>query len=82
MNKESNRHVVPSSDRGGWDVVAPDASRASSHHNTQAEAQAAARAIVHNQGGVEVVTHRRNGQIRDSDTIAPGRDPFPPRDKK
>ena len=51
-------------------------------HSTQAEAQAAARAIVHNQGGGEVVTHRPNGQIRDSDTIAPGHDPFPLRDKK
>lgn len=82
MSNENNRHVVPNSGRGGWDVVAPDASRASSHHNTQAEAQAAARAIVHNQGGGEVVTHRPNGQIRDSDTIAPGHDPFPPRDRK
>ena len=80
MSNPNNRHVVPSGD--GWDVVAPDASRASSHHDTQAEAIARAREIVHNAGGGEVVTHRPNGQIRDSDTVPPGNDPFPPRDKK
>lgn len=63
MSNENNRHVVPNSGRGGWDVVAPDATRASSHHNTQAEAQAAARAIVHNQGGGEVVTRDRRRRV-------------------
>jgi hypothetical protein len=82
MSSKNNRHVVPNSGRGGWDVKAPGASRASSHHDTQASAERAARAIVHNRGGGEVVTHRPNGQIRDSDTVAPGRDPFPPRDTK
>lgn len=82
MSKSNNRHVVPNSGRNGWDVVAPGAQRVSSHHATQAEAQAAARRIVHNVGGGEVVTHRPNGQIRDSDTVAPGNDPFPPADKK
>lgn len=63
MSKSNNRHVVPNSGRNGWDVVAPGAQRVSSHHATQAEAQAAARRIVHNVGGGEVVTHRPNGQI-------------------
>ena len=82
MSKSNNRHVVPNSGRNGWDVVAPGAQRVSSHRSTQAEAQAAARRIVHNVGGGEVVTHRPNGQIRDSDTVAPGNDPFPPADKR
>jgi hypothetical protein len=82
MSKPSNRHVVPNKDRGGWDVVAPGADRASSHHRTQAEAESAARQIVRNGGGGEVVTHRPNGQIRDSDTVAPGNDPHPPHDTK
>lgn len=30
----------------------------------------------------EVITHGRDNKIRNSDTIAPGNDPFPPRDKK
>ena len=80
MSKQSNRHVVPKGD--GWSVVKPGSERASARHDTQAEAQAAARRIVHNAGGGEVVTHGRDGRIRDSDTVAPGRDPFPPRDAK
>jgi Uncharacterized protein conserved in bacteria (DUF2188) len=82
MTKPNNRHVVPNSDRGGWDVKAPGADRSSKHHDTQADAIDTARRIVHNHGGGEVVIHRQNGQIRDSDTVAPGNDPFPPADKK
>jgi hypothetical protein len=77
----NNRHVVPNPN-GGWDVKAPGAGRASSHHGTQAEAGRRAHEIVRNQGGGEVVIHRPNGQIRDADTVAPGNDPFPPRDRK
>ena len=76
-----NRHVVPGRD-GGWDVKAPGSRRASSHHPTQADAERRAKEIVGNSGGGEVVIHRPNGQIRDKDTVAPGNDPFPPRDKK
>lgn len=81
MSKSGNRHVVPNPD-GGWDVKKPGASRASSHHDTQAEALDRGREIVRNAGGGELVTHNRQGQIRDSDTIAPGNDPNPPRDTK
>jgi len=76
----AKRHVV--SREGGWAVKAPNASRASSTHATQAEAIAAARQVVRNSGGGELVIHGRDGRIRDSDTVSPGRDPFPPRDKK
>ncbi len=75
------RHVTPNSD-GGWDVQKPDASRASSHHRTQAQAIDRARDIARNVGGGEVVIHDRAGRVRDSDTVAPGNDPFPPRDRK
>jgi uncharacterized protein YdaT len=77
----NNRHVVQNPG-SGWDVKAPGAQRASSHRDTQAEAINRAREIVHNAGGGEVITHRQDGRIRDSDTIAPGNDPFPPRDTK
>jgi hypothetical protein len=77
----NERHVTPGDD-GGWDVEKPGANRASSHHDTQAEAINRAREIVHNSGGGEVVIHGRDGRIRDSDTIAPGNDPNPPRDRK
>jgi hypothetical protein len=78
---KQNRHVVPSP-TGGWDVKAPGAKRASSHHPTQSAAERRAKEIVGNVGGGEVVVHRPNGQIRDSDTVAPGNDPNPPRDTK
>ncbi len=81
MSSSNNRHVVPNPD-GGWDVKAPGASRASSHHDTQTQAEQQAKRIVSNAGGGEVRIHGRDGRIRDSDTVAPGRDPNPPRDRK
>lgn len=76
-----NRHVVPNRD-GGWDVKAPNAERPSAHTDTQADAIDRARDIVRNAGGGEVVIHGENGKIRDKDTVAPAKDPFPPRDKR
>jgi len=77
----TNRHVVPNPD-GGWDIKKPHASRASGHAATQADAVARAKEIVANQGGGEVRVDGRDGRIRDSDTVPPGPDPFPPRDTK
>jgi Uncharacterized protein conserved in bacteria (DUF2188) len=77
----NERHVVPNPD-GGWDVKAPDAERSSAHKETQSEAVDRAREIVGNSGGGEVVIHGRDGRIRDSDTVAPGNDPDPPRDTR
>lgn len=81
MSKPIDRHVVPN-ENGGSDVEAPGADRASAHTDTQADAIDRAREIVHNAGGGEVVIHGRDGRIRDFDTVAPGNDPNPPRDKK
>jgi hypothetical protein len=80
-SKHESRHVVPDPD-GGWNVRRPGASRASSHHPTQGEAEARAKEILGNAGGGEAVIHGRDGQIRDKDTVKPARDPFPPRDKR
>ncbi len=77
----NRRHVVPNP-HGGWDVVAPGASRASSHHDTQVGAERRAKDILGNLGGGEAVIHDRHGRIRDSDTVPNGNDPFPPRDTK
>lgn len=82
MARRNDRHVVPNEDKGGWDVKAPGAERASSHHDTQADAIGRGREIVHNAGGGELRIHGKDGQIRDSDTIPPGNDPMPPRDRK
>jgi hypothetical protein len=76
----SNRYVVR---RGNeWAVVGPNADRASGIFDTQHDAISRAREIVRNLGGVEVTIQRRDGQWRDSDTVPPGSDPFPPRDKR
>lgn len=75
-----NRHVVPRED--GWAVVRPGAGRASGVFPTQREAEIRAKEIVGREGGGEVRIHNREGRIRDSDTVPPGRDPLPPRDRK
>lgn len=82
MAKGNERRHVVANPEGGWDVKKPGSSRASVHTNTQGEAVNRAREIVRNQGGGEVRIHGRDGKIRDSDTIAPGNDPNPPRDKR
>jgi hypothetical protein len=76
-----NYHVTPNPE-GGWDAKAARAKRASSHHRTQAQAEAAAKGYAANQGGGEVRIHGRGGAIRDSDSVPPARDPNPPRDKR
>jgi len=79
--QDNNRHVVPNPN-GGWDVVAPNADRASAHLDTQGAAIDRARDIVTNLGGGEVRIHGRDNKIRDTDTVGGGNDPLPPRDKK
>ncbi len=81
MGHESDRDVVPTED-GRWAVRAPNADRASGVFDRQSEAIDRGREIVGNAGGGELRIHGRDGRIRDSDTVPPGNDPFPPRDKK
>lgn len=76
-----NYHVTRNPD-GGWAAKAAGSKRASSHHSTQAEAEAAAKHYASNQGGGEVRIHGRSGAIRDSDTVPPARDPNPPKDRR
>jgi hypothetical protein len=72
-----NQHVVPSD--GNWGVRGAGNGRLTSVHETQAAAIEAARRIAQNRQS-EVVIHRRDGTIRDSDSY--GHDPCPPRDQK
>lgn len=67
--RDGDRHVVPNPG-GGWDVKAENAKRASSHHETQAEAIERAREIIRNKGGGELSVHGEDGQIRQKDTVA------------
>ena len=70
-------HVVPQGE--GWALKREGAQRASSLHSTQADAIAAGKELAKQQQ-TELVIHRPNGQIRDSDSY--GNDPVPPKDKK
>ena len=74
----NDRYVVHDPE-GGWDVKGPGAERASSHHATQAEAIERAKQIVRNLGGGEVRIQGTDGRWRDSDTVPPGHDPYPPK---
>lgn len=65
-----------------WINKRNDADRASSTHDTQKEAIDAARRMLQNQDGGELTTKGLDGKIRSKDTIPPGRDPNPPRDKE
>ncbi|NQT02578.1 MAG: DUF2188 domain-containing protein [Planctomycetes bacterium] len=49
---------------------------------TQREAENAAREMLRNQGGGELTTMGLDHKIRSKDTIAPGNDPCPPKDKE
>ena len=73
MSKPNNRTVYLKD--GVWVNKRHDTSKASSLHRTQAEAEAAARSNLRNQGGGELITKGRDGKIRSKDTIAPGNDP-------
>ena len=74
---KKNYHVVPQ--EKGWAVKLSGAERASSRHATQGEAINAGKQLAESRR-TELVIHRPNGQIRDSDSY--GKDPFPPRDAK
>ncbi len=70
-------HVVLRTDQ--WAVEKERAQRVSSLHDTQADAIEHGRDLAR-KAGVELVIHRPNGVIRDSDSF--GNDPIPPRDTK
>lgn len=79
MSKGRDRMVYKRPD-GSWANKRNDADKASSVHSTQKDAEKTAREMLHNQGGGELTTKGVGGKIRSKDTIAPGNDPFPPRD--
>ena len=79
MSKGRDRMIYQTPD-GRWANKRNDGDRASSIHAKQSDAVATGRGMLSRQGGGELSTKGRDGQIRSKDTIAPGRDPFPPRD--
>ena len=81
MSKDRDRTVFRDTD-GNWVNKRNDADKASSRHRTQGEAIDAAKEMLQNQGGGELTVQGLDGKFRSKDTIAPGNDPLPPRDKE
>ena len=81
MSKGRDRTVYRRHD-GTWANKRNDAERASSIHETQERAIRQAKQMLQNQGGGELITKGVDGRIRSKDTIPPGNDPNPPRDKE
>lgn len=80
MSKDRDRTVYKDGDT--WVNKRNDASKASSRHSTQKAAIDSAKEMLINQGGGELTTKGLKGKIRSKDTIAPGNDPNPPKDKE
>lgn len=74
MSNGKRIHVVPHN--GAWATRREGASRVGSTHTTQSGAIDAARGRATRDAG-EVVIHRPDGRIRDSNSY--GNDPFPPK---
>ena len=77
MGKKRDIHIVPHKD--GWARKKEGGSRAGSVHETQKDAIQQGRKQARRERA-ELVIHRKDGTIRDSDSY--GNDPFPPRDRK
>jgi len=78
----ANYHVSKDKDAGVWRVTKEGAERASEFKRTQSAAEKTAKQLAANSGGGEVRIHSLRGPIRDSDTVPPGNDPHPPKDRK
>jgi hypothetical protein len=81
MTKNNDRIVYRRND-GNWVNKKIDSDRASSIHSTQKGAMGSAHGMLSNQGGGELTIKGLDGRIRSKDTIAPGNDPCPPKDKE
>ena len=81
MSKDRDRTISKRPD-GNWENKRNDAGKASSIHKTQKEAELTAKEMLKNQGGGELTTKGIDGKIRSKDTISPGNDPNPPKDKE
>lgn len=80
--------VMPKNDRyvtkhpDGWAVKRGGVAKPESVHSRQSDAERQAKDTVSRLGGGEVRIQGKDGRWRDSDTVKPGNDPYPPRDRK
>ncbi len=74
-----NHHIVPNSERGGWDIKRDNSQRSSRHFDKKEDAVKAGREIsIKNK--TELIIHGKDGRIQRSDSH--GNDPCPPKDKR
>lgn len=78
----TNYYVSKDKDAGKWRIKKEGADRVSDFAKTQAKAEKKAKSFAAGSGGGEVRIYGLDGKIRDSDTVPPGNDPHPPKDKK
>lgn len=78
----SKDRIVSKRDDGRWANQRVDATRATDVHKTQKEAIGAATEDLKKAGGGELIVKGADGKIRSKDTIPPGNDPYPPKDKE
>lgn len=74
--------IVYRNEQGGWVNKRLGSERAGSVHNTQHAAEDAARRMLRDSGGGELITKGEDGRIRSKDTIPPAQDPNPPKDRE
>ena len=75
----NERHVVPNSERGGWDSKRENAERASKHFEKKEDAMVWSRNMAKREGS-ELIPHKKDGMIQNPNSY--GNDPIPPKDKK
>ena len=76
MSRDNFYHITRRPD-GKWQSKAEGASRASHVARTQAEAESRTRDMLRSRGNGEMITHGRDGRIRERSSY--GKDPYPPR---
>lgn len=81
-NMSNKNRTVYRRSNGEWVNKRNDSDKASSVHDTQKDAENAARQMLKNQGGGELSIKGMDGKIRSKDTVGFGNDPNPPKDKE
>ena len=75
MKNDKQVHIVPNSERGGWDVKSAGSGRAIKNHSTKNKAVDHGRQVSKNKKG-ELVVHKKDGTIQRRDSH--GNDDYPP----
>ena len=81
MPRKNDRTVFRNED-GKWVNKKDTNTRATSLHHTQKDAASEAKQQIGKDGGGELKIKGEDGRIRSKDTVPPGHDPNPPKDKE